>query len=366
MAMPYTVAHTDPTVLVVSDLTGAGHPVAAWLEACNMRCRPLPSSDLGRHGGAEADAVVVHIDKTGREAATIIASTVRNFPDAAIVVVCEVDDEAACIAALTAGAQEYLMGQGLDGPTVGRALERARARRQAESRFNGVSAALAEANAELCDFAHIVAHDLRAPVRTAHLFGERLVATANLEGPGSKEIAHRLLESLARVDRIIISMLDYTSLRTELPEPLPVNAYSVAVASAKAVGRALELDPDAISIDIPGDLAVLTSSFHLGKVLEQVLANAAQYRAASPVAIQLTGCVASDRARLRIVDNGIGVPSDARERVFQPMERLATDRSGPGLGLAIARRIVNGYGGSIWIEPGRVQGTAVSIDLPTG
>jgi signal transduction histidine kinase len=69
---------------------------------------------------------------------------------------------------------------------------------------------------------------------------------------------------------------------------------------------------------------------------------------------------------VRIADQGPGVPSTERERVFDPFVSGGdTTGTGTGLGLSIARAIVEAHGGRVWIEGAPGGGTAVTFDLPT-
>jgi signal transduction histidine kinase len=73
---------------------------------------------------------------------------------------------------------------------------------------------------------------------------------------------------------------------------------------------------------------------------------------------------ASERVRVDIADNGAGVPPEAESRIFEPLFTLKPKGKGTGLGLNIARRIIEGHGGKIWLRSKEGTGTTVSIELP--
>ena len=69
--------------------------------------------------------------------------------------------------------------------------------------------------------------------------------------------------------------------------------------------------------------------------------------------------------KFSVSDNGVGIPESERRRVFEPFVRLRPAATkGSGIGLAIVRRIVELYGGEVWIEPGIREGCTVSFTLP--
>ena len=102
----------------------------------------------------------------------------------------------------------------------------------------------------------------------------------------------------------------------------------------------------------------------LEQVLQNLLANAIRYRGTDPPAIHVHGAEGAGEWILSVEDNGVGIPADALERVFDPFRRLASpDRAGSGLGLAICRQIVERHGGRIWAES-LPRGTAFRFALP--
>jgi light-regulated signal transduction histidine kinase (bacteriophytochrome) len=100
-------------------------------------------------------------------------------------------------------------------------------------------------------------------------------------------------------------------------------------------------------------------------LVDNALIHARPLDPAQPLRIRISGERGDGLSRYRVADNGPGIRVEYRERVFEIFERLtAGDESGSGIGLSIARRIVESRHGRIWIEPGDQGGAAVVFELP--
>ena len=143
-----------------------------------------------------------------------------------------------------------------------------------------------------------------------------------------------------------------------------------------ALGRAKKLtDQHRVEVEIEHDLpVVLVDARAVSEVIYTLVENAAKYSAAGTL-IHITGSLAkNDMIRASVEDRGPGIPVDLRERVFDKFFRAIRDGdsnrsqpSGTGMGLAIARGIVEAHSGRIWIESGAGGlGTRVVFTLPIG
>jgi two-component system sensor histidine kinase KdpD len=101
----------------------------------------------------------------------------------------------------------------------------------------------------------------------------------------------------------------------------------------------------------------------IDQVITNLLENAAKF---SPPASQISLQAASwqGSVQVRIANAGMSIPTEMRERVFEPFIRADGNTAGTGLGLAIARAMVVAHGGTIWIEEAPGGGTAVVFRLP--
>ena len=108
----------------------------------------------------------------------------------------------------------------------------------------------------------------------------------------------------------------------------------------------------------------------IGQLAQNLLINALKYR--HPGRQPLVRVAAFDAGPqmvgVRVSDNGLGIPREQRERVFELFHRLRADSAlgGSGLGLALCERVVTQHGGRIWVEDGDAGGAALLFTLPRG
>ncbi|MBF0327291.1 MAG: DUF3365 domain-containing protein [Alphaproteobacteria bacterium] len=251
-------------------------------------------------------------------------------------------------------------------------LEAARAlqERMVAERTTELSAAndeLARSNAELEHFAYIASHDLQEPLRMigayAQLVEKRYGPALDQDG---REFLGYLSDGAGRMKNLIDDLLAYSR---------------VGRAEAALADVSLEdlLDSALINLDASiaesGATVVRTTPLPqvrgaaplLVRLLQNLIGNALKYRSPDlPPWVAVTAERAGPEWVVSLTDNGIGVPAEARERIFQIFQRLHTKAAylGTGIGLAIAKKIVERHGGRIWVEEGPAGGSAFRFTVP--
>ncbi|GGO01204.1 sensor histidine kinase [Microbispora bryophytorum] len=224
---------------------------------------------------------------------------------------------------------------------------------------------LAEADRMRTALLAAVSHDLRTPLAAAKAAVESLRATdVEWSAEDRAELLETADESLAKLDRLVVNLLDMSRLQAGV---LGVAAQPVAV--EEIVPRAVDdLGPLAaeVKIDISPDLPdVVADPALLERVLANVVANAVRYTPAGE-SVLVTASRYGDRAEIRIIDRGPGVPRDAYERIFLPFQRLGDrdNHSGVGLGLALARGLTGAMGGELTPDETPGGGLTMILTLP--
>ena len=148
---------------------------------------------------------------------------------------------------------------------------------------------------------------------------------------------------------------------TETPDPRPVALAPMVEAAAAEVRN--RHPRTTVTVDsIPVDLQVMATD-SLEIVLWNVLSNGVVHDPGPEPTVAVSVDVGDDAVTIDVVDDGPGVPAGRRERIFEARER-GEDSVGDGLGLYLSARVVEGYGGDIWVEDAEPGGARFRIRLP--
>jgi two-component system, OmpR family, sensor histidine kinase KdpD len=184
---------------------------------------------------------------------------------------------------------------------------------------------------------------------------------------------HELLETayagVERLTRLVDGLLRMAKLEANMVE-FRLEPYTIEdVIGAAMAQLGPLLDGHRCRVHLPPDLPLVSvDSALMVYVLVNVLDNAIKYSPKDSL-IEVRASQAAKHCILSISDRGIGIPPEERERVFEAFHRLTRESNdaspkGAGLGLAIAKRIVEAHGGRIWAEGREGGGTIVTISLP--
>jgi len=236
-----------------------------------------------------------------------------------------------------------------------------------EERVRSRTRALEEVNGRLESFCYSVSHDLRAPLRTLHGFSELLLSDhAEQLDPEGMLFLERIRTAAARMDLLIRDLLLFSTVSKEALELEAVSLAGLCDELLASHRDEFAARNAACAIDIDAGLAVLAHRTTLRQVLWNLLSNAAKFVAAGVApSISVSAQSRDGRVRLTVVDNGIGIAPEHRERIFEIFERIHPDKyAGSGMGLAIVRQAVERMEGTLGVdsEPGR--GSSFWIELP--
>jgi PAS domain S-box-containing protein len=230
-------------------------------------------------------------------------------------------------------------------------------RKKAEALLARKSRELAEANAELQQFAYVASHDLREPLRMVASFTQSLEKRYKdrLDATADEYIAF-IVDGVARMQDLIDDILAYSRVGTRgVPfEAVPMDDVlgSVLVnlkTSIEETGATVTHDP------LP---VIQADPVQMMQVLQNLISNAIKFhREGVPPAIHVTAGPDAGELVFSVSDNGIGIAPELFGRLFTLFQTLnPRDKyPGSGLGLAITKKIVGRHGGRIWVEsePGK-------------
>ena len=236
-------------------------------------------------------------------------------------------------------------------------------REEAERRQAELIEKVDNINKELKDFASIVSHDLKAPLR-----GIKSLATWILDdcsdnlGEQANEQMNLLLGRVERMYNLIEGVLQYSRAGRTEEKIVQVNLDDF-------IPEAIDMlvPPENISITIENTMPVIEcAETHVMQLFQNLLSNAIKYMDKPQGQIKV-GCVEEDGFwKFSIADNGPGIEEKHFEKIFRMFQALSVseDFEGTGVGLTIAKKIVELYGGHIWVESEIAKGSTFFFTLP--
>jgi PAS domain S-box-containing protein len=219
------------------------------------------------------------------------------------------------------------------------------------------------------EFLSIASHELRTPVAALQLqlqMLQRAAARSVEELPRALEGKVDALERQTRRIGVLVSeLLDVSRMRLGRLELAfePGDLSEIARETVLHLRDEIEKSGSRLLLDLVPTPGRFDRS-RVEQVITNLLANAAKFGEGKPITLHVTP--EGDRARLRVSDRGIGISSEDQARVFERFERAVTSRhfGGLGLGLYIARQIVEAHGGEIRVESAAGAGTSFIVLLP--
>jgi PAS domain S-box-containing protein len=238
------------------------------------------------------------------------------------------------------------------------ALQRAlEAEREATRRMREVD--------ELKDtFLRAVSHDLRTPLAAIMGLGLTLAREdVRLDPAEARELARRIAENAAKLERLVSDLLDLDRLSRGAVEPtlVPTDLGALVRRAAAAcdllAGRPVEVQAEPVTI--PADPPKVE------RIVENLLSNAGRHTPpGTPVWVRVSRT--ADGALLEVADAGPGVPEALRGPIFEAFRRApgTDDRPGVGVGLALVARFAELHGGRAWVEERPGGGASFRVSLP--
>ncbi|MDY7090426.1 MAG: ATP-binding protein [Actinomycetota bacterium] len=313
---------------------------------------PLYIPDLARsHDHAAGPARAFADACIERGLRSVVAMPLRNGDEILGVLTCmsaSADSEAAHVAALISG----IAGQ------IGAFLTRRRAADLA-----------VQLNQARQDFITMVGHAVRTPLQSLTSYTELAC-----DEPGLPPEARTLLQAVQRnaeaLRRIVSDLLDLTALETSEDgiERTDVDVVTLIGEAVQAARPAADAVGTTLQARLPAHLPLLADGRRVRQLIDQLIDNAITYSPGGHVDIRASRT--GNAVELRVADNGIGIPPDQRDRVFDRFFRADNvahgGTPGAGLGLSLVRAITRAHCGSARIADHRGPGTTVIVRLPIG
>jgi signal transduction histidine kinase len=243
-------------------------------------------------------------------------------------------------------------------------------RRELERAHSALADAVVElqrSNEELEQFAGAVSHDLVRPMAAAHGYLELLTEehSSSLGQQGSQWLASAM-RAVERMQRLVDALLTYARAGQAAINPQPVPLSEVVAAVLTDLRPALEAAGG--EVVVPDDLPTVTGDETLiRQLLQNLIDNALKYSHPDrPSRVTVGALRAGPCWEITVADNGIGIPPDQRDRVFEMFAQVDPEaRKGHGIGLSTCQRIVTRHAGTILVEDTPGGGTTIRLTLPS-
>jgi signal transduction histidine kinase len=356
----------DDTHAMLRELQRGGHEV----EHLRVETRPAMQAALSQ---GTWDLVLCDYTLPKFSARDALVTLQQSGMDLPFIIISGTIGEESAVEMLKAGAHDFIVKGRLARllPAIERELRDAltrRLRREAEGERRDLIARLEAINSEIERFTYLAFHDLRAPLITIKGFIGALKQDIQV---GRKEEAGRDIDRIERaadrMDEILSDLLEFARIgRVRRPSEDVDLGQLVGEALGRLNGliRAKDIQVK-LSPDLP---SVYGDRVRLREVFENLIENAATYTSGQrqPV-IEIGTRRQGNQQAIYVRDNGQGIDPRFHNRIFELFEKLDPGTEGPGIGLAITRRIIEVHGGRIWVESaGEGTGSTFCFTLPGG
>lgn len=214
---------------------------------------------------------------------------------------------------------------------------------------------LEEQNKSLNNYAHIVSHDLKSPMRNINTLMSWIVEEEKHKfTQDSLNNCDLISQNLVKMDNLVSGILKHATIGSNEETKSNVNIFALL----KNIKSTIYI-PQNVSVIVAEDMPILfLDKYRLEQLFMNLLTNAV--KATESVDNGLVSVIYDDEPnywKFTIIDNGKGIPEKYQDKIFEMFKKLDNDIESNGIGLALVEKIVTFYGGKIWLESKEGEGT---------
>ncbi len=224
---------------------------------------------------------------------------------------------------------------------------------------------LERSNAELQQFAYVASHDLQEPLRMVINYLS-LLERKNKDklDPKSLEYVNFAVEGGERMRQLVDNLLEYSRIETRGKGFALVDMQAVITKTLTLLKVPIEESGAVISVEpLP---CIMADESQMIQVMQNLIGNSLKFHGLEPPKINISASKGADAWTFGVEDNGIGLNMIYAEKIFQMFQRLHSraEYPGTGVGLAIAKKIIDRHGGRIWVESEEGKGATFFFTIP--
>ncbi|MGI9484715.1 MAG: sensor histidine kinase [Geminicoccaceae bacterium] len=348
-------------VMIIDDSEDDRDLFARFLKK-DMQVETIDLVENGEEGVAlyqkrPADCVLLDFNMPGHNGLEVLARLKSIDPHVAVVMMTGEGNEDIAVAVMKAGAHDYVVKGTITATVLRRALANATDKASLVRKLAGQ-------REEQATFIRVLVHDIRAPLRGLTGFAE--ILGEDIEAGDYDDVLEHLEMiklSAMRMNALVDTLAHYALLDRKITFE--------TIAMDDVVNQVLDhlhmmIEERSASIDVSSLPHVTGHGPQLVQLFQNLIGNGIKYNEQPEPAIKVAAERAGEDWLFTIEDNGISIPENKLNAVFEPFQRLWSQDiyEGTGLGLAICRKIVERHGGRIWCtsEPG--SGSCFSFTMP--
>lgn len=216
-------------------------------------------------------------------------------------------------------------------------------------------------NKELNEYAHMVSHDLKAPLRSIDTLVNWFIEdNEEMMNENNLKSLNLILSSVEKMDLLIKGILNYSSVESQ-PGGERLIDLNVLI---QDVLNTIEV-PDHVAVTVKNKLPkIVGNDFRFKQLFRNLIQNAIKYNDKEKVIVEI-GCLENENEIIfDVKDNGIGIPKVYHKKIFDVFSKLHNDGESSGIGLSIVKKITEFYRGKIWLESQESIGSTFYFTIP--
>jgi len=219
---------------------------------------------------------------------------------------------------------------------------------------------LAESNKGLQEYAHIVSHDLKSPLRSISALATWLQEDYKdkLDEGGKQNLA-LMQDKIASMDKLISGILEYSTANSSNLNNKEVDLNQVIAEIKKTI-----FVPEHVKVEIPVALpTIIADKTKLHQLFQNFLSNAVVHIEREKGLVQVLFKEEKDHWQFTVSDNGVGIPKEYHKKIFEIFQSIGHNERSTGIGLSIVKKIVDRYEGEVWVDSEEGEGTDFHFTL---
>lgn len=239
-------------------------------------------------------------------------------------------------------------------------------RHRAEKEITDYSAELRRSNEELENFAYVASHDLQEPLRKIQAFSNLLVAeqTEQLNEDGRMYV-DRMQAAAGRMSTLIEDLLTFSRVSRRPASHTPVDLNKIV--REVMIDLETRIDETGANVEVGQLPTVVADATQMRQLFQNLIGNALKFHKIDEAPnVTVTSKKIKGNCVIQVTDSGIGFDEKYKDRIFSVFQRLNTRSSyeGTGIGLAVCRKIVERYNGTITASSQKDEGATFTVKLP--